>query len=116
MEGYLRQEGLLEENIPDGIVDSGWTGSIQKALMEALHTMGRTCLLYTSRLEKQVSFLETHAQYHWVGSNAELTDGQGVWGLQKMPEIPQKEDFLFNSPYIHPVSYTHLDVYKRQPR
>lgn len=42
MEGYLRQEGLLEENIPDGIVDSGWTGSIQKALMEALHTMGRT--------------------------------------------------------------------------
>ena len=54
------------------------------------------------RLEKQVSFLETHMQYHWVGSNAERTDGQGVWGLQKMPEIPQKEDFLFNSPYIHP--------------
>ena len=42
MEGYLRQEGLLEENIPDGIVDSGWTGSMQKSLGDALAHMGRT--------------------------------------------------------------------------
>lgn len=54
------------------------------------------------RLEKQYQFLQTHPQYQWVGSNAELIDSQGVWGYQKMPEIPQSSDFLFNSPYIHP--------------
>ena len=54
------------------------------------------------RLEKQADFLENHVQYQWVGSNAQLTDRQGVWGYQKMPEAPEKKDFLFNSPYIHP--------------
>lgn len=54
------------------------------------------------RLEKQYVFLNTHPQFQWVGSNAELIDVGGVWGYQKMPEIPTKEDFLFNSPYIHP--------------
>ncbi len=54
------------------------------------------------RLRKQYEFLETHPQYQWVGSNAELIDSQGVWGYQKMPEIPHEKDFLFNSPFIHP--------------
>lgn len=54
------------------------------------------------RLSKQYQFLKNHPQYQWVGSNAELFDDSGVWGFQKMPEIPQKKDFLYNSPYIHP--------------
>lgn len=37
--GYLRQEGLLED-IPYGIVDSGWTGSIQKSLQSLLKKEG----------------------------------------------------------------------------
>lgn len=36
---YLRQEGLLEE-IPYAIVDSGWTGSMQKCLQHLLKSMG----------------------------------------------------------------------------
>lgn len=39
--GYLRQEGLLE-NISDAIVDSGWTGSMQKLLGDVLSQLGRT--------------------------------------------------------------------------
>ena len=54
------------------------------------------------RLEKQYAFLNAYPQFQWVGSNAELFDAGGVWGYQKMPEIPTKNDFLFNSPYIHP--------------
>ncbi len=54
------------------------------------------------RLEKQYAFLNAHPQFQWVGSNAELSDARGVWGYQKMPEIPTARDFLFNSPYIHP--------------
>ncbi len=39
--GYLKQEGLLE-SFSDAVVDSGWTGSMQKSLGEALAYMGRT--------------------------------------------------------------------------
>lgn len=39
--GYLQQEGLLD-GIADAIVDSGWTGSTQKALGQALALMGRS--------------------------------------------------------------------------
>ena len=56
----------------------------------------------STRFEKQYDFLEKYKEYQWIGSNAELMDGKGVWGLQCVPEIPQNEDFLFNSPYIHP--------------
>ena len=38
--GYLKQEGLLDE-IPIGIVDSGWVGSIQKTLSEGCTALGR---------------------------------------------------------------------------
>ncbi len=39
-EQYLRQEGLLEE-IPAALVDSGWVGSMQKELGDALKRLGR---------------------------------------------------------------------------
>lgn len=38
--GYLRQEGLLEE-IPMAVVDSGWTGSMQKLLDDACLLFGK---------------------------------------------------------------------------
>ncbi len=37
--GYLKQEGLLNEDIV-AIVDSGWTGSMQRSLRQILETMG----------------------------------------------------------------------------
>ena len=40
LSGYLRQEGLLDE-IPFSIVDSGWTGSVQRDLSEILTKLGR---------------------------------------------------------------------------
>lgn len=37
---YLKQEGLLEE-VPYGIVDSGWIGSMQESLNNLLHSAGK---------------------------------------------------------------------------
>lgn len=37
--GYLRQEGLAQE-IPYAVVDSGWTGSVQRSLQRLLGSMG----------------------------------------------------------------------------
>ena len=54
------------------------------------------------RIEKQVSYLETHPEYGWCGTGAELFDEHGVWGNRTMPEIPQKRDYFRYSPYIHP--------------
>lgn len=41
LQQYLKQEGFLD-GVPDAVVDSGWTGSIQKSLNEVLLTMRRT--------------------------------------------------------------------------
>lgn len=54
------------------------------------------------RIEKQVAFLETHPEYGWCGTDAELFDENGVWGIRPMPEIPQPRDYFHYSPYIHP--------------
>lgn len=54
------------------------------------------------RLEKLYGFLENHREYQWAGSNSELIDENGVWGIERMQKIPCKEDFLSYSPYIHP--------------
>ena len=54
------------------------------------------------RIEKQVLFLETHPEYGWCGTGAELFDEKGVWGKRLMPEIPQMRDYFRYSPYIHP--------------
>lgn len=42
--GYLKQEGLAG-GTADAVVDSGWVGSIQEALMRACTIAGRTCPL-----------------------------------------------------------------------
>ena len=57
---------------------------------------------FPDRLEKEAAFLEQNMQYHLVGSAAELFDEEGVWGCRKMPEMPDKRNFLWGSPFIHP--------------
>lgn len=54
------------------------------------------------RFEKQVEFLDRNFDYALVGSSAQLFDENGVWGKRQMKKKPQKKDFLFGSPFIHP--------------
>jgi len=64
------------------------------------------------RLEKQCKFLDRHRVYQWVGSNAELIDENGVWGLGKREAIPSRKTFLKHSPYIHPSVLFRADILK----
>lgn len=64
------------------------------------------------RLEKQCKFLEEYQEYQWVGSNAELIDDKGVWGIGTREVIPEKKEFLKYSPYIHPSVVFRADVLK----
>ncbi|HJA93977.1 MAG TPA: glycosyltransferase [Candidatus Eisenbergiella merdipullorum] len=63
------------------------------------------------RLERQYQFLEAHPEYAFVGCNAELIDDSGIWGMRKMPEKPEKKDFLPFSPFIHPSVMVRREVY-----
>lgn len=51
-----------------------------------------------SRFEKEVTFLDCHPEFAFVSSNMFFFDERGVWGEWKNPPIPQREDFLKQSP------------------
>lgn len=54
-----------------------------------------------SRLAEQVAFLKAHGDIAFVGSNVELIDRNGKWGMRILPEYPQRKDFLFTAPFVH---------------
>lgn len=55
----------------------------------------------TDRFEKQVAFLNEHAEISFVGSNTELYDEKGVYGNRNFPTYPSAKDFLFSLPFLH---------------
>lgn len=54
------------------------------------------------RLQKEVEFLDKYDEYAIVGTLADVFDDNGVWGEYKNPEKPTKNDFYWNSPFMHP--------------
>lgn len=56
----------------------------------------------SSRLEEEIVYLEEHPDVSIIGTNASLFDDEGTWGSLKCAENPTAEDFLWNSPFIHP--------------
>ena len=55
------------------------------------------------RLQMQVDFLTRHLEYAMVGACADVFDDNGIWGEYMVPEKPQKTDFLWNNPFMHPL-------------
>ena len=55
-----------------------------------------------NRLEKQVAFLKAHPEISFAGCNVFLFCEGKLCGERRFPEYPQKEDFLFSMPFIHP--------------
>ena len=54
------------------------------------------------RFEKELEFLYKNPEYAWVGSEAALFDNNGRWGIGSRPEVPDENDYLRYSPFIHP--------------
>ncbi|MGO4943654.1 glycosyltransferase [Streptococcus alactolyticus] len=63
-----------------------------------------------NRFEKQIDFLETNPEYSMVGTIADVTDDSGTWGEYLVPEKPQKKDFYWNSPFMHPTMMMKREV------
>lgn len=75
---------------------------ISKSASEYIARMDDDDISRSDRLEKQVRFLDSHKEYSFVGSVANVFNDNGIWGELKMPEYPTVKDFLWNIPFIHP--------------
>ena len=65
------------------------------------------------RLEVQRAFLDVNPQFDYVGSAAALLEGEKLWGMRRLAAIPQKEDFLSFSPYIHPSVMFRREIFEK---
>lgn len=67
----------------------------------------------SARLQLQIEFLKNNRNIAFVGSDCFLYDENGVYSERHMPRYPSKEDFLFNSPFIHGTVMFRRDVFRR---
>ncbi len=65
-----------------------------------------------NRLQVQYEFMESHPEVAYAGCNAKLLDDNGVWGVRRMPEKPDRENFLKCSPFIHPTVMIRREVFE----
>lgn len=65
-----------------------------------------------TRLEKEVKFLDNNTRFDFVGTLASLFDKDGKWGHYKLPQVPDKNDFLWNSPFLNPSMMFRANVLK----
>ena len=63
-----------------------------------------------NRLEHQVDFMDAHPEYAVVGTNARVFDHLVFWGTYTNAEIPDKNAFLWNSPFAHPTVMMRKDA------
>ena len=59
---------------------------------------------YSNRLQIQVDFLDKQQEYAFISSSVDIYDGDKVVYQEEKKETPQKEDFLWNSPFVHPAT------------
>lgn len=77
---------------------------------------------HLDRFEKQVNFLDKNKDIGLVGSNINLFDDNGIWGIRKYKEYVKKEDFLYRVAVAHPTvmarkeSYESVSGYRNLPR
>lgn len=83
---------------------------LQYATGEYIARMDIDDISYPDRFEKQIEFMDSHPEYAFCGTWADLFEGDNIWGTRKRPEFPQKEDFLFGPKVIHATIFIRKDV------
>lgn len=105
LEEYARTDDrIILINNP---VNQGLAYSLNACILAAkgkyLARMDDDDICHIHRFRIQYEYLENHPEIAFVGSNAGLIDGDGIfWGHRAMPMEPDKKDFLRFSPYVHP--------------
>ncbi len=95
--------------------NSGLAFSLNKCLQavtgEYIARMDDDDISETTRIEKQVEFLNLHQEIDIVGTALWLIDGDNVWGEDYLKEHPQKEDLLFGVVHAHPTIMVRKEIY-----
>ncbi len=65
------------------------------------------------RLERQLDYLLSHPETDFVCSAAAVFDDGGEYGEAIMPKKPQKKDFLFTCPFLHPTLLAKRNCFER---
>lgn len=110
--GRDRRIRYLEGKTNRGIA-FGLNRCIRLAEGEFIARMDGDDISLPERFERQISFLEQHPEYDFAGCCAFLISGEKVWGRRRMPERPEKEDFLAYSPFIHPSVMFRREVFEK---
>lgn len=66
-----------------------------------------------SRFQTQIDFLCAHKNIAFVGTDCFVYDQNGLYGEWHRPTYPSKQDFLFNSPFIHGTTMFRREVFDR---
>ncbi len=56
----------------------------------------------SERFEKQIAFMQNNDEIALCGCSVQYFDDNGIWGKQIYPEHPDRNSFLFVSPFVHP--------------
>lgn len=75
---------------------------ISKAKGKYIARMDADDISLPERLQKEYDFLESHPEYSWVGTNAQMFEHENIWGSMEMAEVPNNYNFLPFSPFVHP--------------
>lgn len=104
----------LISNRKNGGLAQGLNRCIAEAGGKYLARMDDDDVSLPERLRVQCEYLENHPETDFVGCNATLINREGGWGRRKMPEKPEKKDFLRFSPYIHPAVMLRRSIFEGQ--
>ena len=65
------------------------------------------------RFEKEVAVLDNRNDISIVSSHLEYFDEEGVWGICRYKEYPQKKDFLRGSQFCHAASMVRKEAFEK---
>jgi len=66
-----------------------------------------------ARFRTQIDFLNEHRNVAFVGTDCFVYDKNGLYGEWHRPEFPSRQDFLFNSPFIHGTTMFRREVFDK---
>ena len=94
----------------------GLTYSLNRLISEStapyIARMDADDICNSRRLQVEKEFLDNHKEFAMVGCNINKFDEQGIFAMFKYPEVPNKVNLLWNSPFAHPTIMIKSEVLK----